>query len=252
MNLSTQHRRVASEIVDDDSIPTVCVIHDDASTRGALEILILGRGWRARTYSHARAFLAQKRVLVPSCLVLDVNLPDHNGLDVQQLVLDRRELPIVFISGCGDISAAVRAMKAGAVEFFVKPFSDHEILNAIERAIGRSATVLRHEAKVSALLQLYTRLTRREREVMDLVVSGRRNKEVAGTLGISEATVKAHRGRLMQKMKAGSFAELVRMAVEVGFGGARLAFTDRKGAGAAPSWRSSFAGLPGGSLGLGG
>ncbi len=197
------------------AMPIVFVTHDDASTRTSLESLIFRRCWKAQTYSHARAFLAQKRMLVPSCLVLDLNLPDGSGLDVQRLLLDRRELPIVFVSGRGDVPSAVRAMKAGAIEFFVQPFTEEEISNAIESALHRSATVLRHQAEVAALLQRYATLSRREREVMELVISGRLNKQVAGELGITEITVKAHRGRMMQKMKAGSLPELVRMSLDL-------------------------------------
>jgi FixJ family two-component response regulator len=196
-------------------LATVFLIHGDVSTRAALESLICSRGWKARAYSCALAFLAQERVQVPACLLLAVNLPDRNGLEVQQLLLDRPELPIIFVSGRGDIPSAVRAMKAGAVEFLVKPFSDEEVLSAIEHAIERSTAVLRHTAEVTALLQRYTTLSTRQREIMDLVSSGRLNKQVAGDLGIAEVTVKTHRGRIMRQMEAGSFAELVKMHVKL-------------------------------------
>lgn len=195
--------------------PTVFVVHDDAPTRRALESLIGRRGWEVQTYCCAREFLLQQPVQVPSCLLLAVNLPDRSGLEVQQLLLDRRELPVIFVSGCGDIVSAVRAMKAGAVEFLVRPFSDEEVLNAVEHAIERSTMVLRHAAEVRALLQRYVMLSTREREVMELVISGRLNKEVAGELGLAEVTVKTHRGKLMRKMGAGSLAELVKMYIKL-------------------------------------
>lgn len=204
-------------------IPTVFVIHDDAAMRCALDSLICRRGWQARAYDSARAFLVQERVQVPACLLLGINLPDRNGLEVQQLLSDQPELPIIFVSTGGDISAAVRAMKAGAVEFFVRPFSDQEVLSAVEHAIERSTAVLRHTAEVRALLQRYTMLSTRQREIMELVSSGRLNKQVAGELGIAEVTVKTHRGRIMRKMEAGSLAELVKMHIKLSSEAARLA-----------------------------
>ena len=204
------------------AMPTVFVIHGDAPTRSALESIVCGRGWEVQTYSCARAFLLQEHAQVPGCLLLAVNLPDRNGLEVQQLLLDRPELPIIFVSGCGDISSAVRAMKAGAVEFLVKPFSDQEVLSAVEHAIGRSIAILKHIAEVGALLQRYTMLSTRQREILELVSSGRLNKQVAGDLGIAEVTVKTHRGKIMRKMEAGSLAELVKMHVKLSSEAARL------------------------------
>ncbi len=225
------YRRKAAAIVSSsasgaaklNTVPTIFLIHDDLPTRRALESLVSGRGWNMQTYGSADAFLRQRRVLVPGCLVLDLNLPDRSGLDVQQHLLDRRELPLVFICGCGDVPAAVRAMKAGAVEFLMEPHSDEEVSSAVEHAIERSRTVLRQAAEISGLLLRYTKLSPREREVMELVISGRLNKQVASELGISEVTVKAHRGRMMQKMKAGSLAELVRMSLALCSGAAWLA-----------------------------
>jgi FixJ family two-component response regulator len=195
--------------------PTVFVVHDEAPTRSALELLIGRRGWEVQSYCSARAFMPQERVQVPSCLLLALNLPDRSGLEVQQQLLDRRGLPVIFVSGCGDIVSAVRAMKAGAVEFLVRPFSDQEVLNAVEHAIERSTVLLRHAAEVAALRQRYLMLSPREREVMELVISGRLNKEVAGELGLAEVTIKTHRGKLMRKMGAGSLAELVKMYIKL-------------------------------------
>lgn len=203
-------------------IPTVFVIHDDAATRSALDSLICRRGWQARAYGSARAFLVEERVQVPACLLLGVNLPDLNGLEVQQLLSDRPELPIIFVSRGGDISSAIRAMKAGAVEFLVRPFSDREVLSAVEHAIERSSAVLRHTTEVRALQRRYTMLSTRQREILELLSSGCLNKQVAGELGIAEVTVKTHRGRIMRKMEAGSLAELVKMHVKLSSEAARL------------------------------
>ena len=196
--------------------PIVFVVDDDISVRESLELLIQTEGWRPETFASAREFLARPRSPVPSCLVLDVSMPDLNGLELQQrLAPERGELPIIFITGHGDIPTSVRAMKAGAVEFLTKPFGDEALVNAIGQAIERSQAALDQEAEVRALRGRYASLSAREREVMALVVSGRLNKQVGGELGISEITVKAHRGRVMRKMKADSLADLVKMAARL-------------------------------------
>jgi len=196
--------------------PSVFVVDDDISVRESLQLLIQCEGWHPQTFASAQEFLDNPRVLVPSCLVLDVSLPGLNGLDLQKRVaVERPDMPIIFITGYGDVPTTVQAMKAGAVEFLTKPFSDDVLLSAIRNAIERSKTALEHEAEMQALRDRYESLTRREREVMALVVSGLLNKQVGGELGISEITVKAHRGQVMQKMKADSFAELVKMAARL-------------------------------------
>jgi len=196
--------------------PIVFVVDDDISVRESLELLINNGGWQPETFASAQEFLSRPRVLSPSCLILDVALPDLNGLDLQKRVaVDRIDMPIIFITGYGDVSMTVQAMKAGAVEFLTKPFSDDVLLNAIRYAIERSQTALDHEAEIRALQERHALLSRREREVMALVVSGLLNKQVGGKLGISEITVKAHRGQVMRKMKAASFADLVNMAARL-------------------------------------
>ena len=195
--------------------PIVFVVDDDISVRESLEMLIQFAGWQPETFASAEEFLAHPRVLTPNCLVLDVSLPDLNGLDLQKLVADRIEMPIIFITGYGDVPMTVRAMKAGAVEFLTKPLAEEALLGAIRHAIERSQTALGHEAEMQALRGRYASLTPREREVLALVVSGLLNKQVGFELGISEITVKGHRGKMMQKMNADSLANLVRMAAEL-------------------------------------
>jgi len=193
--------------------PLVFVVDDDVSVRESLELLIRTAGWQPETFASAKEFLARPRVPTPSCLVLYVSLPDLNGLDLQmRIAADRSDMPIIFITGYGDVPMTVRAMKAGAVEFLTKPFGDDVLLSAIRIAIDRSRIALDREAGTRELRDCYASLTRREREVMALVVSGLVNKQVGGELGISEITVKAHRGQVMRKMKADSLADLVEMA----------------------------------------
>jgi len=199
-----------------DATPTVFVVDDDISVRESLELLIRCAGWQPEIFASAQEFLSRPRVLAPSCLVLDVGLPDLNGLDLQKRVaVDRTDMPIIFITGHGDVPMTVQAMKAGAVEFLTKPFGDEVLLGAIRNAIERSRTAVSREAEMRVLQNSYASLTPREREVMALVVSGRLNKQVGGELGISEITVKAHRGHAMRKMKAGSLADLVNMAARL-------------------------------------
>lgn len=203
---------------------TVFVVDDDASVRESLALLIGSAGWQPETFASAEEFLTCPRALTPSCLVLDVTLPDIDGLELQKRVsVDRADMPIVFISGYGDVPMTVRAMKAGAVEFLTKPLHGDVMLAAIENAIERSHAALEHEAQMSMLRDRYVSLTRREREVMALVVSGLLNKQVGAELDISEITVKAHRGNVMRKMKARSLADLVTMSARLSEPSVRMA-----------------------------
>jgi FixJ family two-component response regulator len=196
--------------------PIVFVVDDDISVRESLELLIRCEGWQPETFASAQEFLTRQRVLVPSCLVLDLSLPGLNGLEVQKRVaVERTDVPIIFITGYLDVPMTVQAMKAGAVEFLTKPFSEETLLNAIRGALERSRIALSREAEMMVLQDRYASLSRRERQVMTLVVSGLLNKQIGGELGISEITVKAHRGAVMQKMKAESLAHLVRMSLKL-------------------------------------
>jgi FixJ family two-component response regulator len=194
----------------------VFVVDDDVSVRESLELLIRTAGWQPETFASAQEFLARTRATAPCCLVLDVTLPGLTGLELQQQLAERTDMPIIFITGHGDVPMSVQAMKAGAVEFLTKPFKDDVLLNAIRGAIERSRTALREASEMRPLRDCYGSLTPREREVMALVVSGLLNKQVGGELGISEITVKAHRGQVMRKMRAGSLPDLVTMAARLG------------------------------------
>ena len=197
--------------------PIVFVVDDDISVRRSLQSLIDSAGWQSETFASAQEFLSYPRVLAPSCLVLDVTLPDLNGLELQKrIAVDRTDMPIIFISGYGDVPMTVQAMKAGAIEFLTKPLGGDVLLSAIQHAIDRSSAALDHEKSMRTLRECHALLSRREREVMALVVSGLLNKQVGAELGISEITVKAHRGQVMRKMKADSLADLVNMAARLG------------------------------------
>lgn len=197
--------------------PIVFVVDDDISVRESLELLIGFAGWQPETFASAEDFLARPRSNTPSCLVLDVSLPDLNGLELQKLIAsDRLDMPIIFITGHGDVPMTVQAMKAGAVEFLTKPFDDEVLLTAIRQAIARSEATINDQQELQAFRESYASLTPREQEVMRLVVSGMLNKQIGLQLGISEITVKAHRGKMMLKMKAGSVADLVKVAMRLG------------------------------------
>jgi FixJ family two-component response regulator len=197
--------------------PLVFVVDDDVSVRESLELMIRTAGWEPAIFASAQEFLAYPRSLAPSCLVLDVSLPDLNGLDLQKrIATDRTDMPIIFITGYGDVPMSVQAMKAGAAEFLTKPFSGDVLLDAIGHALERSRTALGQELEMRTLREDYASLSRREKEVMALVVAGLLNKQVGAELGISEITVKAHRGSVMRKMKADSLPDLVNMAARLG------------------------------------
>jgi FixJ family two-component response regulator len=204
-----------------DATPIVFVVDDDVSVRESLELLIKSAGWQPETFASAHDFLSRPRPTVPCCLVLDVTLPGLSGLELQQRIAERTDMPIIFITGHGDVPMTVQAMKAGAIEFLTKPFTSDVLLRALAGAIERSHLAVRHESELQVLRSAYASLTPREREVMALVVSGLLNKQVGGELGISEITVKAHRGQMMRKMKADSLPELVTMAARLGLRPAR-------------------------------
>jgi FixJ family two-component response regulator len=193
--------------------PVVFVVDDDVSVRESLELLISAQGWEPEIFASAREFLVYQRAQVESCLILDVSLPDLNGLELQERIAARQlHMPIIFITGYGDVPMSVRAMKAGAIEFLTKPFTDESLLSAIRQALERSRIALHEQEQMAEVRECYTSLTQREQQVMALVVTGLLNKQIGAELGISEITVKAHRGKVMQKMRAGSVAALVRMA----------------------------------------
>jgi FixJ family two-component response regulator len=196
--------------------PIVFVIDDDPSARESLQALIESEGWQPQTFRSGREFLSRPRVLVPSCLVLDIVLPDLNGLEVMSRVADRVDMPVIFVAGHCDVSTTVRAMKAGAAEVLTKPVLEDELAAVLRNAIDCSRAALGQAAKMRALRDCYASLSRREREVMALVVAGLMNKQVGAELGISEITVKAHRGKMMRKMLARSLPELVNMAAKLG------------------------------------
>jgi FixJ family two-component response regulator len=195
----------------------VFVVDDDISVRESLELLIRCEGWQPETFSSAQDFLVRSRTPAPSCLLLDISMPGLNGLELQKrVVAEHPDVPIIFITGHGDVPKTVQAMKAGAVEFLTKPFKDDVLLSAVRQALERSRVALGQHAEIKELRDRYSSLSPREREVMALVVSGLLNKQVGGELGISEITVKAHRGKVMQKMKADSLPDLVKMAGKLG------------------------------------
>lgn len=211
MNLSEVCRpRIGS--LGAEPLSVVYVVDDDDSVRGALEWLIRRAGWRPASFASAAQFLGYRRHPLPSCLLLDLTLPDLNGLDVQEMLAGQVGVPIIFISGYGDVPTTVRAMKAGAVEFLLKPFRDKELLQAISRALEISQAALREQARLESLRDRYASLSPRERQILQRIVSGCLSKQVAGDLGITESTVKVHRSNLMRKMRAQSFVELVDMA----------------------------------------
>ena len=193
----------------------VFVVDDDISVRESLELLIKSEGWQPELFLSAQDFLLRPRPTIPCCLILDVNLPELNGLELQKQLIDRNEMPIVFISGCADVPMSVQAMKAGAVEFLTKPLQHDVIVKAIRDATERSREAFRLDSELRMVREGYELLSQREREVMALVVSGLL-KQVGGELGISEITVKAHRGQVMRKMKADSLPHLVTMAARLG------------------------------------
>jgi FixJ family two-component response regulator len=208
-------RSVAIRTMPDDSA-IVFVVDDDMSVRESLESLIRHAGWLAELFASGQEFLARPRLTVPCCLLLDVSLPGLSGLELQRQIAERTEMPIIFITGHGDVPMTVQAMKAGAVEFLTKPLRRDVLLNAIRGALERSRAALRVDAEMQAIKNCYQSLTPREREVMGLVVTGLLNKQIAGELDISETTVKKHRGQVMRKMKSDSLAELVTNAARLG------------------------------------
>jgi len=196
-----------------DSAPLVFIVDDDVSVRESLEFLIRQQRWQPEVFASADEFLSRTRPLVPSCLILDLSLPGLSGLDLQERIANERtEMPIIFITGQGDIPSTVQAMKAGAVEFLTKPFRDQDILDAIQHGLDQDRACLENEKKVTELRLRYETLTPREREVLSLVLTGRPNKQIAQEIGISEITVKVHRGQVMRKMGAASLPNLARMA----------------------------------------
>jgi FixJ family two-component response regulator len=217
MNVARTLSFEAGALAMSSAVPIVFIVDDDVSVRESLELLILDQKWKPEIFASAKEFLDRPRKRVPSCLVLDLSLPDLNGLELQKrLVVEQSDMPIIFISGYGDVPKSVKAMKAGALEFLTKPVNDEALVNAIRNALQRSSQALALNAEMQELRERYASLTARERQVMALVVSGLLNKQVGGELSITEITVKVHRAQVMQKMKASSLAELVRMAGKLG------------------------------------
>jgi FixJ family two-component response regulator len=198
------------------SRPVVFVVDDDVSVRESLRPLIAVEGWQPEVFASAQEFLAHPRVAAPNCLVLDTGLPDADGLDVQLRVADRDEMPVIFIAAYADVPMTVRAMKAGALEFFTKPIAAVTLLSAIRHALARSQALLNRQLEITSLRSRYAALTRRECDVMERVIGGSLNKQVGAKLGITEVTVKAHRAQVMRKMQAGSLVELANMAAKLG------------------------------------
>jgi FixJ family two-component response regulator len=210
------------------AMPIVFIVDDDVSVRESLELLVESENWKPETFASARDFLDHHRTLVPSCLVLDLSLPGVNGLELQkQLAVEHVDMPIIFITGYGDVPKSVQAMKAGALEFLTKPIDNNVLISAIRKALERSRQSLAQHAEMQDLRSRYASLTSREQQVMTLVVSGLLNKQVGGELGISEITVKAHRRQAMQKMKADSLATLVKLAAKLGVPHQNSAFVSR-------------------------
>ena len=216
MNVATARIEATMPIRSPQPTATVCVVDDDVSVRESLEALVLSVGLRVETFTCAEDFLRQPGLAGPACLVLDVSLPALNGLDLQErLAAAGRRMPIIFITGYGDVPTSVRAMKAGAFEFLTKPLVDSVLVDAITSAIELSRKVLERDAEASGVRSCYASLTRREREVMALVVAGRLNKQIGAEIGISEITVNAHRGQVMRKMRVRSLADLVKTAAKL-------------------------------------
>jgi FixJ family two-component response regulator len=217
VNLSSAGRAV-DVLAMPDVTSLVFVVDDDVSVRESLELLMRAEGWQVETFASAADFMLRPRATVPCCLMLDIRLPGPSGLELQKQLVGRTEMPVIFITGYGDVPTTVQAMKAGAFDFLTKPLRSDAVVAAIRHALERSRAALIDESEMQPLRTFYASLTRREREVMALVVSGLLNKQVAGELGISEITVKAHRGQVMRKMKADSLPDLVRMAARLGVG----------------------------------
>jgi FixJ family two-component response regulator len=226
-----------------DGQPMVFVVDDDFSVRESLRLLMESVGWEAETFGSAREFLSRAQASRPSCLVLDVNLPGLSGLDLQRHLADRTELPIVFITGCSDVPTTVRAMRGGAVEFLIKPLTQDVLLASIQSALDRSRAELLNAAQTRAIRDCYQALSVRERQVMALVVSGKLNKQAGSALGISEITVKAHRGRMMRKMRARTLPDLVNMAAKLEKPVPPIPLDNRRGVASMAEWRACVASI---------